>query len=164
MCAVKTKVQTLFSPLSPANSSHVGDSLCSQWCGQRQLVRKTWSKSNNTPRCDQGHQKLLWKENRVPFVGHHKLNWANYSERMDLCLKWFICILRKWVKSKAGCATSLSALLVPVQACSKHIYQTLLQTLLRLLGNNLHDTKGNLKYIFPSLFIFLNTRGIHPII
>lgn len=77
-CAIKTKVHTLFSLLPPANSSHVCDTLCSQWCGQRQkihqLVCKTWSKSNNTLRCDQGHQKLLRKENRVPFVGHHKLN------------------------------------------------------------------------------------------
>lgn len=57
--AVKTKMQTLFSLLPLASSSNVGDTLCSQWCGQRykihQLVPETWSKSNNTLSCDQGH-------------------------------------------------------------------------------------------------------------
>lgn len=56
----KQKCRLYFLYLPLANSSNVGDTLCSQWYGQRQkihqLVPKTWSKSNDTPTsCHQGH-------------------------------------------------------------------------------------------------------------
>lgn len=78
MNAIKTNMKTFFSLLPLANSSDVGGTLCSQWCGQRQkihqLVLETWSKFNNTPACDQRHQKLLRKDNMVPFVSQHKIS------------------------------------------------------------------------------------------
>lgn len=56
--AIKTRMQTLFFLLALVSSSNVGDTLCSQQCGQKQkvhqLVPETWIKSNNTPSYDQG--------------------------------------------------------------------------------------------------------------